>query len=174
MKNWLVVTFIFLLVGCSSPQISDYQNTTPKLSLEDFFNGKLTAHGMVLDYNNKLTRRFTVAIDAHWQDNIGIIDERFTYNDGEIAFRKWQIERLPDGSYEGKANDIIGTAIGRTSGSMLYWNYHMEIMVDGEPMEVFLDDWMYLIDDRHLLNKSTIMKYGIEVGEVFLSIEKSL
>ncbi|MEP0495017.1 MAG: DUF3833 family protein [Paraglaciecola sp.] len=46
------------------------------------------------------------------------------------------------------------------------------MMVDGEPLVVTLDDWMYLIEKDVLLNKSQIIKYGLDVGEVILSIRK--
>lgn len=172
LKNLLLVLWSMLLFSCSSPQLSDYQHSQPALKLEDFFNGKLVAHGMVLDYNGKLTRRFTADINASWQQNSGVIDEQFVYDDGETDSRVWHIQKLADGSYIGTANDVTGKAKGQSSGAAFYWRYILQIEVDGEPMEVTLDDWMFLIDDRHLLNKSQIIKYGINVGEVILSIAK--
>ena len=127
---------------------------------------------MVLDYNGKLTRRFIADIHASWHNNIGTIDEHFVYDDGEKSRRVWQISKQPDGRYVGTAGDVIGEAEGRASGAAFYWRYVLQINVDNAPMQVTLDDWMYLIDDRHLLNKSSIIKYGIKVGEVVLSIAK--
>jgi hypothetical protein len=171
MKYLLICCFI-MLSGCSSPQLDDYTATTPVLNLEQFFDGELTAQGMVLDYNGKMTRRFTVMIKAKWQDNIGTLDEWFEYDDGEQSKRQWQIQRHPDGSYTGTANDVIGKATGRSAGAAFYWRYQLTIDMDDGPIDVTLDDWMYLIDQHHLLNKSAIIKYGLKVGEVILMIEK--
>ena len=35
-----------------------------------------------------------------------------------------------------------------------------------------MDDWMYLIDDRVMLNRATMSKFGVRLGEVFLSFTK--
>ncbi|KXI29936.1 DUF3833 domain-containing protein [Paraglaciecola hydrolytica] len=171
MRILLIGCFIFL-AGCSSPHLDDYKTTTPALNLEQFFDGELTAQGMVLDYNGKMTRRFTVEIQANWQDNLGTLDEQFIYDDGERSERKWQIQRHADGTYSGTANDVIGTAKGASSGAAFYWRYQLTIEMDDGPIDVTLDDWMYLIDEHHLLNKSDIIKYGLKVGEVVLMIKK--
>jgi hypothetical protein len=35
-----------------------------------------------------------------------------------------------------------------------------------------MDDWMYLIDERTLLNRTTMSKFGFPLGEVTLSFRK--
>jgi hypothetical protein len=37
---------------------------------------------------------------------------------------------------------------------------------------VQFDDWMYLMDQRVMLNKATMSKFGIRLGEVTLSFVK--
>jgi hypothetical protein len=37
---------------------------------------------------------------------------------------------------------------------------------------VQFDDWMYLVDDKVMLNKATMSKFGIRLGEVTLSFTK--
>jgi len=37
---------------------------------------------------------------------------------------------------------------------------------------VDLDDWMYLIDDRVMLNRATMSKFGFRLGEITLSFTK--
>ena len=38
--------------------------------------------------------------------------------------------------------------------------------------EVQFDDWMYQMDDKVMLNRATMSKFGIELGEVLLSFRK--
>jgi NOL1/NOP2/fmu family ribosome biogenesis protein len=38
--------------------------------------------------------------------------------------------------------------------------------------EVQFDDWMYLMDERVMLNKARMSKWGIYLGEVTLSFTK--
>lgn len=163
---------VWIIAGCSSPLLSDYQQTTPVFKLEEFFNGELIAYGMVLDRGGKLTRRFKADLIANWEDDNGVIDEQFYFDDDEKATRVWRLTKTAPNQYEGQAGDVIGIARGETSGSALYWQYEMTINVDGSDYRVTLDDWMYLLDDKRLFNKTDILKFGFKVGEIVLFIEK--
>jgi len=44
--------------------------------------------------------------------------------------------------------------------------------VDGRTFEVQFDDWMYLMDQRVMLNKAVMSKFGVRLGEVTLSFVK--
>ena len=168
-KSSVLLIVLFCVTSCSSPKIEDYNNTTPNLVLEDFFNGELVAYGMVLDRNGKLSRRFTVKLEAYWENNKGTINEWFIFDDGEKSIRTWQLIKQENNTYTGTANDVVGTAKGQTNGSALYWQYDLIITVDGSEYQVTLDDWMYLLDDKRLFNKTDIIKYGLKVGEIILS-----
>ncbi len=172
MKQLLIVALTILISACSSPDINDYTSTSPDLKLEQFFNGKLTAHGVLLDRSGALTRRFSVDLQGTWQDDKGKLEEWFVYDDGEKQTRTWYLENLGDGNYKGTANDVVGTAMGTAKGSALYWRYQLVISYQGEPLEVTLDDWMFLINEKRLINRTEIVKFGIKVGEVILTIEK--
>ena len=148
MKQLLLLTLFTFLVACSSPDINDYANTAPSLKLEEFFNGKLTAHGVVLDRSGALTRRFSVDLVGTWQGNKGKLEEWFVYDDGEKQTRTWYLENQGNGNYKGTANDVVGTAMGTAKGSALYWRYQLVIEYQGEPLEVTLDDWMFLINEN--------------------------
>jgi len=171
----LIIILCFIVMGgfsCTSPGLGDYASTTPKLSLESFFSGNLKAYGIVLDRNGKLSRRFSVTLKAEWKDNKGTVNEWFIFDDGEKSTRTWKLIKEKDNTYSGTANDVIGIAKGKTSGSALYWKYQLLITVDKTEYKVTLDDWMYLIDNKRLFNKTDITKFGFKVGEVILYIEK--
>lgn len=172
-KKLIILSMLSIsLLSCTSPTVNDYKNTTPELTLESFFNGKLTAYGIVLDRKGKLTRRFSVKLEAEWNDNKGTINEWFTFDDGEKSTRTWQLTKENTNQYTGTANDVVGVAKGTINGSALYWQYDLLIKVDGTEYQVTLDDWMYLLDKKRLFNKTDIVKFGFKVGEVILFIEK--
>ena len=171
-KLIIITSLLMFVFGCST-DISEYKNTSPTLSLEQFFNGKLTAAGIVENYSGKVTRTFTVTMDASWQGNKGIIDEDFIFNDGETQKRIWTITNLGSGRYQGSAGDIIGIATGQSEGNALRWKYDMSLVVDDETYEVHFDDWMFLVDDNTIINRSDIKKFGITVGRVILVIQKT-
>lgn len=165
-------SIILLLTGCSSVDVNEYQGTEPQLNLKTFFDGKLKVYGMVQDFSGKMTRRFTADIDASWQGDTGVLDEVFYFDDGEQQTRVWTLNSLGDGEYTGTAGDVIGTARGKTVGSAFRWQYELNIPYDGDTMNVKLDDWLYLITEDRLINRTSINKFGLEVGEITLIIEK--
>lgn len=160
-----------LLFSCST-DIEQYKDTTPEFTIEQFFNGEIIGYGVVTDFNDNITRRFKVDITATWQGNKGTLDEDFVYNDGETQFRRWHIEKLNSQQYQGKADDIIGTATGIRSGAVINWEYTMLLKVDDQEYEVAFDDTMVLIDENHMINTAKINKFGINVANVTLFFEK--
>ena len=168
----------FALMSCSSASIDDYAGTNPKLDLAEFFNGKLTAAGVVQDFSGKVTRKFTVTMQADWNDTPqgkqGVINEWFVYDDGEKQTRVWTITDKGNGKYQGTANDILGIAHGEAQGSALRWRYDMILPVDGSEYQVHFDDWMFLVDQNTIINKSDIIKFGLTVAQVTLVISKQV
>jgi hypothetical protein len=65
-----------------------------------------------------------------------------------------------------------GEARGIASGNALNWRYVLALKVDGRTWEVDFDDWMYQIDDRVMLNRATMSKFGVKLGEVLLSFTR--
>ena len=67
---------------------------------------------------------------------------------------------------------MVGEATGQTAGNAFRWNYTLRLPVDGSVYEVQFDDWMFLMDDRVMLNRATMSKFGVRLGEVLLSFSK--
>lgn len=161
-----------LLAACASPTPADYAGEKPLLDLKSYFNGDITAHGIFTDRSGKVVRRFTVAMKCAWQGDDGVLDERFVYSDGETQQRIWRLKKLPDGRYTGTADDVVGAAQGQSSGNAFQWSYTLRLPVDGKTYEVQFDDWMYLMDERVMLNKAVMSKFGVRLGEVTLAFYK--
>lgn len=162
---------VLLLTGCSA-KLEDYNGVTPELKLEQFFNGELIAYGMVQDYTNKVNQRFKVDMIGTWNGNEGVLDETFYYDDGSTSKRIWYITKTAEGRYVGRADDVIGSAEGQVAGNTLNWVYDLEIDLDGEPFVITLDDWLYLIDENNMMNRTEMRKFGIPVGEITIYIGK--
>ncbi len=160
------------LAGCASPTPADYASQGPQLDLRQYFNGKLLAHGLVTDRSGKVLQRFTVALTGTWVGDTGTLDERFTYADGRQETRVWTIQRGADGRYIGTAADVLGQAQGQAAGNALNWRYTLLLPIDGRTWEVQFDDWMFLVDDKVMLNRAVMSKFGIRVGEVLLSFQR--
>ena len=179
-KRLLLTAFVVAasigLAGCAGPQLSDYAQEKPVLDLRQYFNGTLDAYGIFTDRSGKVVKRFTVVMTCSWQgppgQEVGVLDEVFTYSDGTTDRRIWTLKRQPDGRYTGTAGDVVGEANGQESGNTFRWGYTLNLPVDGRVIEVQFDDWMYLMTDKVMLNKAAMSKFGIHLGEVTLSFVK--
>ena len=161
-----------VLAGCAGPQVSDYAQQRPTLQLDRYFNGRIRAHGIFQKRGGEVVRRFTVVMDCRWEGNQGVLDEAFSYSDGSTSRRVWRLTKHEGGRYTGRADDVVGEAAGQESGNAFRWNYTLRLPVDGKEYEVQFDDWMFLVDERVMLNRATMSKFGITLGEVLLSFSK--
>ena len=100
------------------------------------------------------------------------LDEDFTYTDGTTQKRVWTLTEIAPGRYSGIASDVIGQASGELAGNALNWRYTLALPVDGKIYHVQFDDWMYLMDDKVMLNRAQMSKFGIYLGEVTLAFYK--
>jgi hypothetical protein len=160
------------LAGCASQNIQSYAAEKPVLDLQQYFNGTLDAYGVFTDRGGSVVKRFTVVMVCTWNGDQGVLDEAFTYSDGTTQRRIWRLTKLADGRYTGRADDVVGEAQGQTRGNAFYWTYTLSLPVDGKVYEVNFDDWMYLMTDKVMLNKATMSKFGVRLGEVTLSFTK--
>ena len=170
-KSALIGLAALSLAACATVDVGQYTNEKPPLDLAQYFTGTVDGWGMFQDRSGTVVKRFTVRIDCTWNGNEGMLDEHFEYADGTTQNRVWKI--VKDGNrYTGTAADVVGTAQGAAAGNALRWNYVLALPVDGRTWNMDMDDWMYLIDDKTMLNRTTMSKFGFRVGEVTLSFRK--
>jgi hypothetical protein len=162
-----------LLTACGHVDVEHYALEKPSLEMSSFFNGTIDAWGMFQKRSGEVARRFHVEILASWKSpDEGTLDEHFTYSDGEKQRRVWTLKRQPDGTWQGTADDVVGIATGRISGNALRWTYVLRLPVDGREYLVNFDDWMWQMDDQSMMNRSTMSKFGFDLGEVTLFFRK--
>ena len=161
------------LAGCAGPQDQDYAMEAPRLNMRAFLNGDLTAKGMFTDRSGRVVKRFSVSMNGHWEGDVGILDEHFQYSDGSTQRRVWRLKDLGQGRYSGSADDVVGDAAGESAGNAFRWGYTLALPVDGRTWNVALDDWMFLLDERTVLNRSAMSKFGLHVGDVTLVITRN-
>jgi len=172
----LVIGLISLLSACASPKVSDYANQKPALDLSEYFNGTLDAYGIFTDRSGAVVKRFTVLMKCRWEmidgKKVGTLDESFEYSDGTKQKRIWKLTEVSPGKYIGKADDVVGEAIGESAGNALNWTYTLALPVDKDIYSVQFNDWMYLVTPKVMINKAQMSKFGIYLGEVTLSFYK--
>jgi hypothetical protein len=176
LKVLTLICIGFLLSACAGQKISQYANEKPTLDLSEYFSGTIDAYGIFTDRSGVVKKRFTVLIQANWRvvdgKKTGVLDESFEYSDGSKQKRIWTLTEVSPGKYVGKADDVVGEALGESSGNALNWAYTLALPVDDTIYNVQFDDWMYLVNSKVMLNKAKMSKFGIELGEVTLSFYK--
>lgn len=167
-----IPSFAAGLTGCASPSVGDYASEKPALNLRTYFNGIVDAWGLFTDRNGKVVKRFTVEMACQWQDSKGILDEDFVYADGSKEKRIWTLQDQSQGRFTGTAADVVGVAHGEVQGNAFHWRYTLALPVNGRILEVQMDDWMFLMNDRVMLNKARMTKLGVHLGDVTLSFTR--
>jgi hypothetical protein len=152
-----------------------YKNVKPKLKLENFFSGNVNAWGLFEDPFGIIRKRFSCNIEGKWDEKIKTltIDENFVYDDGFKEIRKWRLIKKNNNYYEGSTENVVGKAIGHTSGNTFHWKYTFELSLFGKKTKVKFDDWMYLQNRNIIINKAVMKKFGIKLGTVILFYKKN-
>lgn len=167
-----LTSLFILLSGCERYNLQDYQDSKPKVSIKEFFNGPLHAWGIFQDYTGKVIKHFTVKMEGRWVGNKGELSENFEWSDGTKTQRIWKLEALSDNHVISTANDVIGQGEGKSLGNAIQWVYRLKVPVNGSEYEFDFDDWMFAIDDKMIINKAKMKKFGFTVGEVTLFMKK--
>jgi hypothetical protein len=162
---------LVVLTGCA-PTIEDYADKQPTLQLKEYLQGDIEAWGVVQNWRGEVTRHFTLNMNAQWEGNEGTLNERFVYDDGETDTRTWNITYVDEHNFTGTAGDVIGTAHGKTYGNAARINYTMRVPVGDKTYDLAMDDWWYLMDDNHLINKIAMKKFGITVATITIAFDR--
>ena len=120
-----------------------------------------------------MSRRFTVLMKCTLAATRACSTRDFTYSDGKTERRVWRLTRTARRQVHRHGRRRGRHRRGRAAGNALHWPYTLRLPVDGRVYEVQFDDWMYLMDERVMLNKAVMSKFGIRLGEVTLAFYKN-
>lgn len=167
------VAAIVPMAACAGPEAGAPAAAQAGFDFRQYFDGTVVGHGLISDRGGKMLRRFVVTMRCEWSGDAGTLNEDFVYDDGERQQRVWQVRLHPDGRYTARAADVVGEASGGPVGPAFNWRYTLKLPVRGSVYEVNFDDWMYRIDERIVINKVVMTKFGIRVGELTLSFSRA-
>lgn len=172
LKGVMAMGILCTIFGCSGIETEKYAGLEPKADIKAYFNGPIKAWGIIQDRSGNVVSRFDVVMNGSWKSDVGTLEEEFTYYDGSKQKRVWTITKLADGKYEGTAGDIIGKADGKTTGNNIYWEYTMDVPVDGTTYRLKFDDYMWTMNDGVIINRSYFKKFGFTLAELTLIMQK--
>ena len=160
------------LLSCSGDTILKYQNNNPKLDIKKYLNGNLEAVGILKNRSGEVTRYFTVKMNAKWNGNVGTLAEEFVFDDGEKQSRTWTFTFADEENFTSSAGDVIGLGKGRQLGNALIMKYVLRIPYKNSTLDLNMEDWIYMVDDKTLINTTTMRKFGFKVGELVVVFKK--
>ncbi len=172
MYTLLMAVMLVTLMACSQVHVTDYNDMQPELDIEAFFNGELTAHGVVKDRSGKVIRHFSADIAASWEGGVGTLVEDFVFDDGETQQRIWVLTPTGNGNFTGTAGDVVGTGKLQQAGNSLFLDYVLRLAYKDGEIDVHVDDRMYLVSPDVLINESVLNKFVFRVGSLLLVITR--
>ncbi len=152
--------------------LNAFQDTSPELVIEDFFTGETRAWGVFEGRFGNLRAQFNVDIKGTWKEPTLVLEEDFVYASGRTDRRVWTITRQVNGSYQGRADNVIGVATGGAEGNAFYWTYLMDLPVGDRTIRVRLNDWLWLQESGVLINRARVTTSGIELGQLSIFFSK--
>lgn len=143
----------------------DYANG-PTFDIRKVLNGPLLCDGIIYGPTGRVSSRFTARFDAEWNGDTGIMREHFSYDSGTEQHREWRLTVDAKGRITADADDLVGTGTGQQNGSSVRLTYRIKLPEGGGGHELDVVDWMYLLENGTIMNRSQFRKFGIKVGEL--------
>ncbi len=148
------------------------QSPAQRFELTDFFAGRTVAWGIFEDRFGRLRRRFNVEMRGAWNGSQFQLDETFTYDTGETETRTWMVTPGPDGRFTATCADCVGVATGTCDAESIRMRYRFRLTISGREVVVTFDDRIYRMGDGLAVNRATMSKWGVMLGELALFFKR--
>lgn len=147
-----------------------YADTTPVIDIRQHLGGDMVSEGVIFGPDGQVAVRFVADMKGEWSGDKGVLSEDFRYAGGTSQARRWEIVLGQDGAFTATAPDIVGTAQGQHSGSTIRMTYRLRLAEGAGGHVLDVVDWIYLMEDGTMMNKSEMRKFGIKVAELIATI----
>lgn len=151
---------------------ADYAGQEPAFDLRKHLAGPLLCEGVIYGPTGRVSSRFVADMEARWEGNVGVMTETFRYDSGLTQNRKWRLTLGNDGSIRAEAEDLVGSATGMQSGSAVLLNYRIRLPESAGGHVLDTTDWMHLMENGAIINRSQFRKFGIKVAELVATMRR--
>ncbi|MCC6007320.1 MAG: DUF3833 domain-containing protein [Rhodobacteraceae bacterium] len=154
------------LRGFASQKPEHYAERTPAFDIRERLQGAILCEGVLYGPLGRVTSRFVADMNARWEGDRGHMTEAFRYDTGTTQDREWTLIVHEGGRIEATAPDIIGTGEGWQKGAAVCLKYRIRLPEQAGGHVLDVTDWMYLIENGTIMNRSEFRKFGIKVAEL--------
>lgn len=156
----------------SSQRSSDYTDQQPAFDIRSELNGPILCEGVIYGPTGRVASRFVADMDAKWDGNICRMSEAFKYESGKTQDREWVLTLGNDGGIRADAADLVGQGSGQQQGSAVVLRYNIRLPEDSGGHVLAVTDWMYLMPNGTIINRSQFRKFGIKVAELVATMRR--
>lgn len=146
--------------------------TTEPFDLTAFLTGRTRAWGIFEDRFGRVRRRLRVDMNGRWEGGVFILDEEFEYDCLVKEVRTWRIEPTGTGQFRARCADCVGDARGQSGPGNVRMSYRFRLKMEAIELVVTFDDRVYRMSDTMAVNRATMSKWGIKLGELSLFFQK--
>lgn len=149
------------------------RNEAANFDLLTYFEGRTIASGVFEGRSGNLKRRFTVDITGRADGSSLILEEHFLFDDGERQERTWTLTRGNGQSFTGTCADAVSEASGGFGEGRAFLNSSLRLRVGKRQIVMQFEDVFYDTGNGTVLNRSTVSKWGIRLGQVLILFRKA-
>lgn len=144
----------------------------PAFDPREHLSGPILCEGVIYGPTGRVTSRFVADMMGEWVGNTGTLRETFRYDSGLVQNRCWTLQLGNDGTLRATAPDVIGTGTGAISGPSVQMLYDLKLDQASGGHVLSVVDWMYLLENGTIMNRSQFTKMGVTVAELVATMRK--
>ncbi len=153
-------------IGFRSQKPADLAGGSPRFDLRAHLSGPILCEGVIYGPLGRVSTRFVAEMEGSWDGNRGVLKERFRYDSGRVQDREWRLTVGNDGRIGAEADDVVGAGSGVAEGAAVQLKYRIRLDADAGGHVLDVVDWMYLMENGTIMNRSQFRKFGIKVAEL--------
>jgi hypothetical protein len=158
--------------GFRAQRPADYAGKGPAFDLRQHLSGPLRCEGVIYGPTGRVTSRFVADMEGTWEGNTGTLREVFRYDSGTVQERAWTLRLGNDGRIEALADDVPGGGWGHVEGPGVMLRYRIRLTEEAGGHVLSVTDWMYLLENGTIMNRSQFTKFGIKVAELVATLRR--
>lgn len=169
---FLIVYAFNRLTAFNRQKLQDFEGQGPYFDIREELKGDILCEGVIYGPLGKISSRFVADMQVQWEGNVGRMTEKFVYDNGDIQDRAWTLTVGNDGSVKAHAEDVVGTGTGQINGPSFLMHYKLQLPEASGGHVLNAVDWMYMVENGSIINRSQFRKYGIKVAEIVATMRR--
>jgi hypothetical protein len=149
------------------------RNEATNFDLLAYFEGRTLASGVFEGRSGQIKRRFGVDLIGRAEGNSLVLEENFLFDNGERQERTWTLTRGDGQSFTGTCVDAVTEARGGFDQGRAFLNSSLRLKVGNRLVTMRFDDVFYDTGGGTVLNRSTVSKWGVRLGQVLILFRKA-